>query len=58
VQSFSLEEISMKYFREHKQHDFFFLLDKGVENSFMVMGQKIEGKTLDSAEFNNRESLW
>ena len=48
----------MKYFREHKQHDFFFLLDKGVENSFMVMGQKIEGKTLDSAEFNNRESLW
>jgi len=57
VQSFGLEEINMKHFRENI--NMILLLEvKNVENSFMVMGDKFEGKTLDWTKFKNGEFMW
>jgi len=48
----------VEYSRENRSSMIFLLYDKDVENSFMVMGQKIKIKTLDWAEFNEGEMLW
>jgi hypothetical protein len=52
------EGIDRRYFTEGLSSRIFLLLDKDAKNSFLAIGEKLQGKTVHWVEFKNGDLLW